>query len=80
MGRIYRLSKKVSDKEASEILREIRELSDVEDAEFVEETSGLKVITKDNQFLDVMSAAVNICNESQMDLNSALPDSAVYLC
>ena len=59
MGRIYRLSKKVSDKEASEILREIRELSDVEDAE---ETSGLKVITKDNQFLDVMSAAVNICN------------------
>ena len=40
MGRIYRLSKKVSDKEAS----------------------GLKVITKDNQFLDVMSAAVNICN------------------
>ena len=62
MGRIYRLSKKVSDKDASEILREIRELSDVEDAEFVEETSGLKVITKDNQFLDVMSAAVNICN------------------
>ena len=52
----------LSDKEASEILREIRELSDVEDAEFVEETSGLKVITKDNQFLDVMSAAVNICN------------------
>ena len=48
MGRIYRLSKKVSDKEANEILREIRELSDVEDA--------------DNQFLDVMSAAVNICN------------------
>ena len=62
MGRIYRLSKKVSDKEANEILRETRELSDVEDAEFVEETSGLKVITKDNQFLDVMSAAVNICN------------------
>ena len=36
MGRIYRLSKKVSEKEANEILREIRELSDVEDAEFEE--------------------------------------------
>ena len=61
MGRIYRLSKKVSEKVANEILREIRELSDVEDAEF-EESGGLKVVTKDNQFLDVMSAAVNICN------------------
>ena len=52
MGRFYRLSKKISEQEASEITREIQ------NAEIVD--GKVRVETKDNVFVDVMSTVVNI--------------------
>ena len=58
MGRFYRLSKKISEQEASEITREILELPDIQNAEIVD--GKVRVETKDNVFVDVMSTVVNI--------------------
>ena len=53
MGRFYRLSKKISEQEAAEIMREILELPDIQNAEIVD--GKVRVETKDNVFVDVMS-------------------------
>ena len=58
MGRFYQLSKKISEQEASEIMREILELPDIQNAEIVD--GKVRVETKDNVFIDVMSTVVNI--------------------
>ena len=58
MGRFYRLSKKISEQEAAEIMREILELPDIQNAEIVD--GKVRVETKDNVFADVMSTVVNI--------------------
>ena len=58
MGRFYRLSKKISEQEAAEIMREILELPDIQNAEIVD--GKVRVETKDNVFVDVMSTVVNI--------------------
>ena len=50
MGRYYRMSKKVTEDQVKEILRETLELEDVEEAEYEAETQLLKIVTKDNQF------------------------------
>ena len=52
MGRFYQLSKKISEQEAAEIMREILELPDIQNAEIVD--------GKVNVFVDVMSTVVNI--------------------
>ena len=49
MGRYYRMSKKVTEDQVKEILRETLELEDVEEAEYEAETQLLKIVTKDNQ-------------------------------
>ena len=54
MGRFYRLSKNISEQEASEITREILELPDIQNAEIVD--GKVRVETK----VDVMSTVVNI--------------------
>ena len=54
MGRYYRMSKKVTEDQVKEILRETLELEDVEEAEYEAETQLLKIVTKDNQFAGVM--------------------------
>ena len=61
MGRYYRMSKKVTEDQVKEILRETLELEDVEEAEYEAETQLLKIVTKDNQFAGVMTRVVNIC-------------------
>ena len=53
MGRYYRMSKKVTEDQVKEILRETLELEDVEEAEYEAETQLLKIVTKDNQFAGV---------------------------
>ena len=58
MGRFYQLSKKISEQEASEIMREMLELPDIQNAEIVD--GKVRVETKDNVFVDVMSTVVNI--------------------
>ena len=60
MGRFYQLSKKISEQEASEIMREVLELPDIKDAEIVEERTRVRVETVDNVFTDVMNTVVNI--------------------
>ena len=54
MGRFYRLSKKISEQEATEIVWEILELPDIQN------DGKVRVETKDNVFVDVMSTVVNI--------------------
>ena len=39
MGRFYQLSKKISEQEASEIMREVLELPDIRDAEIIDDRS-----------------------------------------
>ena len=58
MGRFYQLSKKISEQEVSEIMREVLELPEIKDAEIVDGKG--RVETKDNVFADVMSTVVNI--------------------
>ena len=58
MGRFYQLSKKISEQEASEIMREVLELPNIQNAEIVD--GKVRVETKDNVFVDVMSTVVNI--------------------
>ena len=51
MGRFYQLSKKISEQEVSEIMREVLELPEIKDAEIVD--GKVRVETKDNVFADV---------------------------
>lgn len=64
MGRYYHLSKSVSGESAEEILREIRELEDVRAANLTSDQKYLVVETGDQAYIDVMSAAVNICKRA----------------
>lgn len=61
MGRIYRLAKQITEEEAAEVLRELREVDGVEEADITEDRSMLKVKTADELYPSVMSKAVNIC-------------------
>lgn len=61
MGRIYRMSKQVTEDEAAEILKELREVEGVEEADIIEEFTKLKVKTAEDLYPSVMSKAVNIC-------------------
>lgn len=62
MGRCYSLSKKILNEESAEILREIKEIDDVERVQFDEEHTRIVLLTKDGEFSSVMSCAVNICS------------------
>ncbi|MDD3361766.1 MAG: hypothetical protein PHW34_08865 [Hespellia sp.] len=64
MGRYYRFSKKVTDEQVKLIEKEMRQLEDVESVEITKDHTFLKVVTKDDQFAEVMSKAVNICNRN----------------
>ena len=41
-------------------MREVLELPDIRDAEIIDDRSRVRVETKDNVFIDVMSTVVNI--------------------
>jgi ribosomal protein L21E len=62
MGRYYHLSKKLTEAQAEEVEREMREIEDVESVEINQEHTYMKVITKDDEFSGVMGRAVNICS------------------
>ena len=62
MGRYYHLSKKLTEAQAEEVEREMREIKDVESVEINQEHTYMKVITKDDEFSGVMGRAVNICS------------------
>ena len=68
MGRYYLLSKKITDAESQEILKEMKVLEDVEKAETTKAHSYMKVITKDEEFTNVMKKLVNICGRTVGDL------------
>ena len=54
--------KKLTEDESREVQREMREIADVEDISIKADERMLFVVTKDGQFSDVMSRAVNICS------------------
>lgn len=60
MGRYYRLSKKITEEMAEEILKETLEIDDVEKAEFAEDNSKILVTTEKEKYPDVMTRIVNI--------------------
>ncbi len=61
MARYYHLSKKISEAESEQILRELRAMEDVKSVEMTEDYHFLKVDTQDGVFSGVMDRAVNIC-------------------
>ena len=68
MGRYYVLSNKITDTESQEILKKMKALEDVEKVEITQEDSYMKVLTKDDEFTDVMGKAVNIRGRTVGDL------------
>lgn len=62
MGRYYRFSKKVSEKQASEIIQKINKLDNVTNAQIIPEMNCLLVETQNDDFQEVMGKAVNICH------------------
>lgn len=60
MGRYYRLSKTLSEAEASEILREVREIEEVDEAEYSEGYSKILVLTEKEKYPEVMTRIINI--------------------
>ena len=77
MGRFYQLSKKISEQEVSEIMREVLELPEIKDAEIVD--GKVRVETKDNVFADVMSTVVNISAVWQVDVSCPLWDLLIKI-
>lgn len=67
MGRYYRLSRKVTDDQAKEIEREMKELTTAEDAEIFEGNTCLKVVAAEEKYPEVMGQAVNICKRKADD-------------
>lgn len=68
MGRYYHLSKKISNAESQEILKEMKQLEDVEKVEITKDNAYMMVVTRDNDFTEVMGKAVNICSKIKRDL------------
>ena len=60
MGRYYRLSKALSEAEASEIMREVREIEGVDEAEYSEGYTKILVLTEKEKYPEVMTRIVNI--------------------
>ena len=60
MGRYYQLSKPITEDMAAEIMREIQEMEEVEDAEFTEDNTKLLVKTAEEKYPEVMTRIVNI--------------------
>lgn len=60
MGRYYRLSKKITEEMASEILTETLGIEDVQKAEFLEENTKILVVTEKDKYPEVMTRIVNI--------------------
>lgn len=67
MGRYYRFSKAITAEQASEIEREMKELTTAEDVEVIEDNTLLKVVTSDDKYPEVMGKAVNICKRKADD-------------
>lgn len=60
MGRYYRLSKSITEEMAAEILREAREVENVQEAELLEDHSKILVVTEKENYPEVMTRLVNI--------------------
>lgn len=62
MGRYYALSKAISEQQKEDALNELKAMENVKTAEVTEDGKLLLVETKDGEYSEVMSAAVNIFN------------------
>lgn len=62
MGRYYVLSKAISEQQKEAALNEVKALDNVKKVEITEDDKFLFVETEDGEYIDVMSAAVNIFN------------------
>jgi uncharacterized linocin/CFP29 family protein len=64
MERMYRFSKKITEEQAQEILKEMKEVDDVDDVYFAPDEACLVVGTSEAKFPAVMGKAVNICSRA----------------
>ena len=60
VGRYYRLSQSITVEMASEILREAKEVENVQEEEFLEDRSKILVVTEKENYPEVMTKLVNI--------------------
>ena len=62
MGRMDRLSKKISEAELNEILNEMKEINEAKRIDFTKDGTYLLVETSEENYQNVMGKAVNICS------------------
>ena len=72
MGRFYRFSKNITEAQAREIEREMKELTTAECAEVTEDNKCLKVVTEEEKYPEVMGKAVNI--SASQDFYTSKPE------
>ncbi|MCC8024147.1 MAG: hypothetical protein LIP16_02410 [Clostridium sp.] len=64
MGRRYQFSKNIAENQAAEILREIRELPNIKQAQLNTAANYLDIETSNRDYVDVMSYAVNLFSKA----------------
>jgi hypothetical protein len=62
MGRLYRLSKKITKTESDEILKEMKENEKVVRIEFTQDGTCLLIEASEENYPDILGKAVNICS------------------
>ena len=60
LGRYYRLSKKITEEQAEQIVKELSAREDVKNASFTEDMKMLRVESVDGEYKDIMYYAVTV--------------------
>ena len=79
MGRYYRLSKKVTEEQAAEILRELKERDDIKRAIITEERDTMIVETIDGESISAAGSRAVSCHLCILILRDLLPDGVKIL-
>lgn len=77
MKRRYRLTKNITAEEAEQAMQEIREIPKIQSAEMSEDHKFLTVQTGDDDYYEVMTTAMNICERAHTDCGLSF-DSFIY--
>lgn len=74
MKRKYTVSKKITDEQAAEAIKEIKEVTGCGDAEFTEDRAFLIITADDDKITHVMNRSVNIfarvCDDTKISFDS----------
>lgn len=77
MKRRYKLTKNITAEEAEQAMQEIREIPKIQFVEMSEDHKFLTVQTGEDDYYEVMTTAMNICERSHPDCSLSF-DSFIY--